>query len=102
MSLEEAYAMRPPFGFDASQSGPTPLELFGATAVWPCVLSSSAARSPAGVNVGVRCSSSAAAPATCGAEADVPAKPEAPHHENGPKVAVETLSGATRSGLIRP
>jgi hypothetical protein len=44
--------------------------------------------------------SRAAAPATWGEDADVPAKPE-PHPDRGPYTLEETASGATMSGLIR-
>jgi hypothetical protein len=48
---------------------------------------------------------SAAAPATTAAEADVPAKPRCPQPPSGSEngdVAASTLSGATRSGSTRP
>src|SRR5436190_5497580 len=56
----------------------------------------------AGPHVGCACFTSAAAPATCGEAADVPANPDSSQREYGPYVALETLSGAARSGLVRP
>src|SRR5581483_7559578 len=97
------YARWLPLGFEASHSGPTPVWLFGCTPVWASVLSSNSARMPAGVSVGVRWRSSAAAPATCGVAAEVPWNPEPREHDDDvPSVTVETLSGASRSGLTRP
>src|SRR3954451_10904321 len=62
---------RPP-----SQRFPAPSVLSGASARrCEAEVSAGAPARPAGVNDGVRPSSSAAAPATCGADADVPLKP---------------------------
>ncbi len=44
----------------------------------------------------------AAAAATCGAAAEVPANPLAPQPEKGPNVNDETESGPIRSGFTRP
>ena len=71
----------------------------------PCARVSSAAVNSAGVDEGDRWSSSAAAPATCGAAADVPVKPEAPQPARPSRRAVgavETLSYAAMSGFVRP
>src|SRR5438270_1323206 len=48
------------------------------------------------------CASSAAAPATCGAAADVPEKPDVPQPVNVPYTSLVTLSGPTSSGFMRP
>src|SRR5436190_10320091 len=45
---------------------------------------------------------SAAAPATCGAAAELPRKPEVLQPLNAPKICEDTLSGPTRSGFRAP
>src|SRR4051812_13888393 len=78
--------MRPPC------AQPTSAAVFASSVVSIC----------AGPMPGDRSRMSAAAPTTCGAAADVPAKPVVPHPPHGPYVAPDTLSGAKSSGLVRP
>src|SRR5438445_2517860 len=54
-----------------------------------------------GVNVGFASRTSAAAPATCGDDADVPRKP-ALQPEAAPRTEDDVASGPTRSGFVRP
>src|SRR3982751_5582427 len=60
-------------------------------------------RTWSGLNVGFAWRTSAAAPATCGADDDVPGKPTDREQPAAPPyVAVDTSLGPRMSGLIRP
>src|SRR6266508_6576261 len=58
--------------------------------------------SSTGPKLAFACFASAAAPATWGADAEVPEKPEIAQPKKLPYVAVETASGPTMSGFTRP